>query len=244
MCCKLSVISIYEKLFIISLERHCWILQFLNGMKNLTFSNKISSDVLMYSEDEYQQMRSKTIKSKARMNQILDNIDTLRKQLRSIQCQTKIETEAISNECAMLQKKKDKKQELTNKLGDNLNISDTSIQTPMNMYKDLKSSMDGFNSNRSALLKVLEEMESRIHDTEQESKTLSHAVTTAIATSKKELGKIDENSRVLTNTLQTQLRVIETKKRSLQSSLEQKRGETKELTKICEDLISQQSDKK
>nr|CAB3228692.1 coiled-coil domain-containing protein 69-like [Phallusia mammillata] len=201
----------------------------------MTVSSRISStDTTMYSEDYLQ---------KKRENQQLENrIANLQNQLNKLR--RPAGRELIFNESTILQKQREETLEIAEKLGESVNMSETSVQTPLNMYKDLKSSVEKYNRNRTAWLKAIDELQSRIRHTEQETDSVTQAVTTALAKSKDELGKVDEDSRALIPTLQTQLKVIETKKRSLQSNLEQKRKETIDLTKLCDDLISPNSAKK
>ncbi|XP_076820698.1 uncharacterized protein LOC143466005 isoform X2 [Clavelina lepadiformis] len=145
----------------------------------------------------------------------------------------------LTSEEIELNKELQNVEKMTLSLTQELNDWDGSVQKPLKHYKDMKAGVDKFCAAQSNTQKLISHVESNTVEIEHLTQNLQNDVATTLSKNKQELQNIMEDNRDTIKSLQTQSKLIETGKKSLQSQLQQMTDENKELTKICEELINQ-----
>ncbi|KAM3836553.1 transforming acidic coiled-coil-containing protein 3 [Vipera latastei] len=133
-----------------------------------------------------------------------------------------------------VQKALDEKQQAVS----DLNALETSFAEFFNRFTKQKEAIEGFQKNEETLKKCVEDCLERIKKEEQRYQALKAHAEEKIDQANEEIAQVRSKAQSEVAALDANLRKEQMKIQSLESSIEQKVKENKELTKICEELIS------
>ncbi|KAL7983968.1 hypothetical protein Chor_004508, partial [Crotalus horridus] len=132
------------------------------------------------------------------------------------------------------QKALDEKQQAVS----DLNALETSFSEFFNRFKKQKEAIEGFQKNEETLKKCVEDYLERIKKEEQRYQALKAHAEEKLDQANEEIAQVRSKAQSEVAALDANLRKEQMRVQSLESSIEQKVKENKELTKICEELIS------
>ncbi|XP_039203552.1 transforming acidic coiled-coil-containing protein 3 isoform X2 [Crotalus tigris] len=119
-----------------------------------------------------------------------------------------------------------------------LNALETSFSEFFNRFKKQKEAIEGFQKNEETLKKCVEDYLERIKKEEQRYQALKAHAEEKLDQANEEIAQVRSKAQSEVAALDANLRKEQMRVQSLESSIEQKVKENKELTKICEELIS------
>ncbi|XP_029142466.1 transforming acidic coiled-coil-containing protein 3 [Protobothrops mucrosquamatus] len=132
------------------------------------------------------------------------------------------------------QKALDEKQQAVS----DLNALETSFSEFFNRFKKQKEAIEGFQKNEETLKKCVQDYLERIKKEEQRYQALKAHAEEKLDQANEEIAQVRSKAQSEVAALDANLRKEQMRVQSLESSIEQKVKENKELTKICEELIS------
>ncbi|XP_034272015.1 transforming acidic coiled-coil-containing protein 3 isoform X2 [Pantherophis guttatus] len=133
-----------------------------------------------------------------------------------------------------LQKALDAKQQAVS----DLNALEKSFSEFFNRFTKQKEAIEGFQKNEDTLKKCVEDYLERIKKEEQRYQALKAHAEEKLDQANEEIAQVRSKAKSEVAALDASLRKEQMRVQSLESSIEQKVKENKELTKICEELIS------
>jgi len=180
-------------------------------------------------------------KLKIEHHQLQDECRRLRKE---IGCLDSVETllhriALKSNHYHSLQNEENGIKRETVKLLDEVNVLETLVQKQIKPHKDLKASIEAFKTSRDCYQPSTKDLDLLIAALQKKTAELRESVAKASEHSKAQLAKAEEDGEASLTGLHTQLKILETKKRTIQNQTNQRIEQNAELTKICDDLLSQ-----
>ncbi|XP_058042624.1 transforming acidic coiled-coil-containing protein 3 isoform X2 [Ahaetulla prasina] len=119
-----------------------------------------------------------------------------------------------------------------------LNALEKSFSEFFNRFTKQKEAIEGFQKNEETLKKCVEEYLERIKKEEQRYQALKAHAEEKLDQANEEIAQVRSKAKSEVAALDANLRKEQMRVQSLESSIEQKVKENKELTKICEELIS------
>eukprot|EP00795_Rhopilema_esculentum_P012119 gene12119-2725_t len=120
-----------------------------------------------------------------------------------------------------------------------LNAAESSMFDAYKRMEKMKSVIDTYRQNEASLKETFEDYERKLKASEERYQSLRKQAESKMEQANFEIDKVRKSKEVDLAGLQAALKKLQSRNNYLENSLEQKVKENEELTKICDDLISQ-----